>query len=460
MKLKSIFLNWLVIVILLLITVILYSGLENLNIIIVIERNFELLCFTSVIFTLFNVAVLVVREYKQKKELNMLSNKLTDLTQKGKYTHIILNPENPYYKLSKSINEVQSMQRDFSKDYQRQQRGYFSLLEYLTIGVMVIDQDNLVYLANHAFSEIFDKEMDQKKIAYYYVLDNFELIQLIEQAFRTKKDQHKEVKHRADSEKYLDVQVLYVPLSKHHFLFMCLVSDITERKKIEQMQMDFVSNVSHELKTPITSISGFSETLLQGAIDDSTVNRQFIEIIYRESKELSELVNDMLSISRIESNKNLKLEKIELQPFFKESLESFTSLITKNNLTIDVQLNENRVILCDKSKLRHIINNLVQNAVRYNKENGTITIEVKVTQNEWQMIISDTGIGIDLADQQRIYERFYRADQARTKKVPGTGLGLAVVKEYINSLSGRIKVQSTLGVGTSFTVTLPIFNDL
>ena len=140
------------------------------------------------------------QQKRQAAEIKLLNDKFVDLLTEGAYHHVILKPSDPYYQLAQSINAIQSKQKRFVKNFVRQQRGYFSLLEYLTSGVMLIDQDNLIYTANHALNEIFAKDLNQKQSPYYYVLDNFELIQLIEQAIRTKSDQAKEIKHHQDGE--------------------------------------------------------------------------------------------------------------------------------------------------------------------------------------------------------------------------------------------------------------------
>ena len=399
------------------------------------------------------------QQRRQRAEINLLNDKLVDLLKEDKYHHVILNFDDPYYELAQSINAVQTKQKRFIKNFIRQQRGYFSLLEYLTSGVLLIDQDNLIYMANHALNEIFAKDLNQKQAPYYYVLDNFELIQLIEQAIRHKSDQTKEIKHHQDGEKILAVQVRYIPLSKHHFLVMCLVDDITAKRNLERQQKEFLANLNHELKTPITSISGFSETLLNGALDNKEVSRQFIEIIYRESKELSELINDGLSLARIEDDKAINLTKFNLRSFVSDSLDSFTKLVFEKEIQVKVAIDSELEVICDQRKLRHIVNNLIQNGLRYNQVKGSLTLDAEVFENEWQLIVTDTGIGIKEAEQERVFERFYRVDQSRTKEIPGTGLGLAVVKEYVELLSGNVSLKSQLGKGTSVIVTLPRFNN-
>ena len=398
-------------------------------------------------------------ESKQKKaKVDLMVKKLTDLTTGKKTSHIILEHQDPYYHLAQAINAVQSMQRDFSKDYTKQQRGYFSLLEYITIGVLVIDQEREVYLSNHTLNELLGKEIDQKGRIYYTLLGNFELVKLVEDTFRNHKDQHTQLTLNLDgSDKIVDVQVIYVPLSEQQFFVMLLLDDVTETKQIEQMQKDFVSNVSHELKTPITAITGFSETLLQGALEDPAIARQFVQIIHDESNKLTDLINDILSLSRIEAKHDLTLETFNFNEFVVSLLQSFTVLLNKQQITVNNLLPTDLVVVCDKVKLRHIVNNLLQNAIRYNKVGGQIVLTAGLLEDEWYFSIQDTGIGIKKDEQDRVFERFYRVDSSRSKEIGGTGLGLAIVKEYVESLSGTISLVSRFEQGSTFTVNLPRF---
>ena len=402
-------------------------------------------------------ALELFEKQREKKLLRILTKKLIEVTQNKRTGHVIISRKSTLFALGQAVNNVQSMTQNLSTDYTRQQRGYFGLLEYVPIGVMVIDQEREIYLSNHYLSEIMGRELDFRHEIYYTPLAEFDLVKIIEETFRTKEDQQTEVKLSLPSGmKILSVNVIYIPVSSHHFFVMLLVNDITEQKKIERMQNDFVSNVSHELKTPVTSITGFSETLQNGAIDDPDAAQKFVSIIHQESLRLTDLINDILSLSRIGPDTQLKLADIHMADFVNEDLKAFDSSIKERSLQIDNKIPANMIIVSDASKLNHIISNLIQNAIRYNKEAGEIQINAVKDQNEWTFTISDTGIGMTDDQRARIFERFYRADTSRSREVDGTGLGLAIVKEYVDLLSGDISVESQLKVGTSFTVTFPL----
>lgn len=419
------------------------------------NNRFIVLLLTAVLLAFVSTAVRLVAYHQHKKEIDMLSSKLRAVIEGEEPGHLLLEPSDPYYELARAINGVQSMQRDISKDFLTQQRGYFSLMEYLTIGVMVLDQDQKIYLGNHAMSELMGREMNVKGQLYVNEVRTYELSRLIEETFQTHQDQHQEIKIEATN-KNVDAHVVYVPINSHHFLVMALLYDITELKEIERMQMDFVGNVSHELKTPITAITGFTETLLQGAMDDKQTREEFLKIVYQESLKLTELVEDILSLARIDSKPQLNLSKLNLHAFITDILRTFKPELEKKQIEVDLQIPADCQINVDKNKLQHVVNNLIQNGIKYNKTAGKLWISGEVREKDWCLSIQDTGYGIPKDEQERIFERFYRIDTSRSRQNGGTGLGLAVVKEYVKALSGKIEVKSQVGVGSRFAVTFPL----
>lgn len=400
-------------------------------------------------------AIQSVNYRRQKNKIKLLSAKLHDVIKGEEPGHLLLEPSDPYYELARAINGVQSMQRDISKDFITQQRGYFSLMEYLTIGVLVLDQDQKISLSNHAMSELMGREMNVKGQLYVNEVRTYELSRLIEKTFQTHQDQHQEIKIDATN-KNVDAHVVYVPVSSRHFLVMALLYDITELKEIERMQMDFVGNVSHELKTPITAITGFIETLLQGAMDDEQTRVEFLKIVYQESLKLTELVEDILSLARIDSKPQLNIIQLDLRDFITDILTTFKPELEKKTIKVHLQIPVGCRVNVDKGKLQHVINNLVQNSIKYNHVDGQIWIDGKIRKEDWYLSIRDTGYGIAKDEQERIFERFYRIDTSRSRQNGGTGLGLSVVKEYVEALAGKIEVKSQVGVGATFTVTFPL----
>lgn len=394
-------------------------------------------------------------EKQQQQEIRLLNKKLQKILAGQKAEHLLLAPTDRYYQLAQSINQIQSLQRNLAKSFVTQQRGYFSLIEYLTIGVMVLDQDQKIYLSNHAMSELMEREMNLPGEIYANELRNYDLSRLIEKTYQTKKEQHAEIKLDFNN-KIVDSHIVFVPVSHHHFLVMVLLYDITELKEIEQMQLDFVSNVSHELKTPITAITGFSETLLNGAADDPTALKEFLKIIHQESQKLTALVEDILSLARISANAELKTDQISLFPYLQEIIQTFKPEIDKKQIRIFNEVPPAFKIVVDYNKFRHVVNNLLQNAIKYNDPTGSVWLSSTQFSKTWEFKVRDNGWGIANDQRERIFERFYRIDTSRSKQTGGTGLGLSVVKEYVAAMGGTIKVTSQVGVGSEFTVTLPL----
>ncbi|KRL04837.1 two-component system histidine kinase PnpS [Liquorilactobacillus oeni] len=418
-------------------------------------ETFLLLSVTAIILAAVDIFGRYLRFRKRKQNLEALNSRLSNIIEGTKGKHVLLEPSDPYYELSQSINAVQSMKDMISKSFVTQQRGYFSLIEYLTIGVMVLDQDRKIYLSNHAMSDLIGREMNLKKQLYVNVLRTYELSQLIERVYQDRQDQHAEIKLDF-SDKVVDAHVVYVPVSEHHFLVMALLYDITELKEIERMQMDFVGNVSHELKTPITAITGFSETLLQGALKDPKALKEFLNIIHQESLKLTELVEDILSLARIDASPELKLDEIDIRKFIINLLRPFRPEISKKDIHVEIQIPNGCTVQVDQNKLRHVINNLVQNAIKYNNYKGNVWLKGTIKKDSWFISVNDNGYGIPKDEKERIFERFYRVDTSRSRQNGGTGLGLSVVKEYVEAMSGKITVDSQVGVGSTFTVIFPL----
>ncbi|MSE21800.1 histidine kinase, partial [Lactobacillus parabuchneri] len=219
-------------------------------------------------------------------------------------------------------------------------------------------------------------------------------------------------------------------------------------------------NASHELKTPITAISGFTKTLLSGAMDDKKSLVEFLKIIDQQSDQLASLVQDVLTISHIQNGTNYVYKPLALHDFVNSELKSYDSMLANNHLTIHNQISEHVEVNTDTTILTRILRNLVSNAIKYNQPNGEITISYDDNDSYWQLIVSDTGIGIAQKDISRLFERFYRADDSRTKqKVSGTGLGLSIVKEMVDAIGGTIHVKSQRGVGSTFTVEFPLVDE-
>ncbi|KNY27049.1 two-component system histidine kinase PnpS [Pseudobacteroides cellulosolvens] len=235
------------------------------------------------------------------------------------------------------------------------------------------------------------------------------------------------------------------------------IHDITNIKKLEQIRTEFVSNVTHELKTPLTSIRGFIETLKSGAIDDKTVAVKFLDIIDIESERLSNLINDILQLSEIENTMtDSDISCHNINDTFKEIYDILEGVAEKKGIKLHFEIENYITIDANKNRIKQMLINLVDNAIKYNKDNGTVTIKAIKKEGTITFTIKDTGIGIDEEHIPRIFERFYRVDKGRSRNMGGTGLGLSIVKHIVNLYNGSINVTSKPGSGTEFIIQLPI----
>ena len=239
---------------------------------------------------------------------------------------------------------------------------------------------------------------------------------------------------------------------------LAIVEDITELRRLEQVRTDFAANVSHELKTPLTSIRGFVETLQAGAIDNPEMAHKFLNIIIVETERLTRLINDILSISKLESGDDeVTTERIRLDKKAFDICEMLMIHAGEKQVTINCRLNDEPVyIMGNPDRVEQMLINLTENAIKYNVPGGSVTVQVFSNGKEANVTISDTGIGIAEENLPRLFERFYRVDKGRSRQMGGTGLGLAIVKHIVRSMNGEIEVHSKLGEGTEFLITLPL----
>lgn len=233
--------------------------------------------------------------------------------------------------------------------------------------------------------------------------------------------------------------------------------DVTSVKKLEQIRTEFVSNVTHELKTPLTSIRGFVETLKSGAMEDTTVATKFLDIIDIEAERLYILINDILQLSEIEGmRKDDQITENDLTLIIDEVVLILEAAASKKNIRLEVTAEPNILILANKYRIKQMLINLIDNAIKYNIENGTVFVKASKSNGKTIISIKDTGIGIPEKHYSRIFERFYRVDKGRSRNMGGTGLGLSIVKHIVNLYSGDIRIISEPGKGTEFIIQLPL----
>jgi two-component system phosphate regulon sensor histidine kinase PhoR len=236
-----------------------------------------------------------------------------------------------------------------------------------------------------------------------------------------------------------------------------LSADITQLKKLEHVRSQFLANVSHELRTPIFSIQGFLETLLDGAVEDREVNRQFLEKAHKHAGRLNTLLNDLIEISRIESGEmKMRFRYFSTSELLEQVVEEMKSHTEKKGISLVLRMEPDAPpeVFGDRDRLKQVMINLIDNAIKYTEQGGHITCKVRPADNRCEIVVEDTGCGIPEEHLPRIFERFYRVDRDRSREVGGTGLGLAIVKHIVEAHGSRINVTSTVGKGSAFAFSL------
>jgi two-component system, OmpR family, phosphate regulon sensor histidine kinase PhoR len=235
---------------------------------------------------------------------------------------------------------------------------------------------------------------------------------------------------------------------------------VTELRRLERVRQDFVANVSHEFKTPLTAIQGFAETLLGGALDDPGNNRRFLDIIRNHAIRLARLTNDLLKLARIEAGKlEVEFFPVGLMELIEGCAETTLLKASRKQITLEIEVPPGLpAVRGDASLLRDVLQNLLDNAIQYTPPGGRVHVTAEAIGREAVITVSDTGIGIPTSDRERIFERFYRVDAARSREAGGTGLGLSIAKHIVEAHNGRLWVDSVIGEGSKFSFSIPIAN--
>jgi two-component system phosphate regulon sensor histidine kinase PhoR len=339
-----------------------------------------------------------------------------------------------------------------------------SIVKSISHGILAIDINGNVLLINEEAKKIIKNDENQivegKNI--HHVIKDYKILNEIAKFIGSNKTQMKEITNDEDIVYNIKLDPIYLQSSNNVIIGSIInIENITERVKLENMRSDFVANVTHELKTPLTSISGFVETLRINENIDKKMRDRFLGIIETESDRLKRLIDDILLLSFIENKDTIALEKIDVLNIFKEVYELTINSAKSKNVELKYRFdNENIFINSNRDYMKQIFLNLIDNAIKYTPDGGFVETNVYENEDEIYIKVADNGIGISKEDKDRVFERFYRVDKARSKDVGGTGLGLAIVKHIIKSLNGTITIKSDLNIGTEFTVIIPKKNFL
>ncbi len=375
----------------------------------------------------------------------------TERMAKGEYSRRVrVRRDTELKKLAMNFNHMAERVEHIFIENDEKQNRLEAILKSMNSGVLAIDNDNHIIIINRFCKELFgiSEEIIGKNI--YEIKELKELISAIDSdedqiEVQIKKPIIRDIRMKS-AEIYGD-KIFKVGT-------VVVFEDITDMKKLEKMRSQFVANVSHELKTPLTSIKGFSETLKY--VEDEETRNKFLDIINEESERLTRLINDILSLSAIEQTRVSKRERILVVKEMEKIYSLLSPRADSRKITLVFDQKEDLVIRGNRDQFKQMILNLADNALKYTKENGTVTLSLERSEDFALITVKDTGEGIPKKHLDRIFERFYRVDKSRDRVMGGTGLGLAIVKHIVLSFDGTISVESVVQKGTIFKIYLPL----
>lgn len=335
-----------------------------------------------------------------------------------------------------------------------------ALLASMVEGVVALDHNHIIVHFNNAASEILGVT-SQFAVgrSIYSVIRVKEVLDTVAETLKQDEMIEKDIELRGQNEKYLQLHATPMKMANQERLGLVLVfSDVTRLRELEGMRRNFVSNVSHELRTPLTSIQGFAETLLNPMVKDPNEIKKFLQIIQRHAARLGRIIEDILALSRIERDtetNQIELKVENLKPVLNNAVELCQFKADKKNIVIQIDCSNQLQAAIDPYLLEQAVVNLVDNAIRYSEEKQSILVSARLENLEVLIGVKDNGPGIPEKHVDRIFERFYRVDKARSREQGGTGLGLAIVKHISIAHKGRVEVKSKVGLGSEFTIHLP-----
>jgi len=363
-------------------------------------------------------------------------------------------------RLSHSLNQTSSRLDRTIHTLTEERNLSSAILGSMVEGVLVVNGSERVVFANQSFAEILElKVPPQAGSGLVEVVRQTELIEAARKVLRGEPRVESEIVTGTLRQHFFAATVASVRAAETNGAVIVL-HDITDLRKLERVRRDFVANVSHEFRTPLTAIQGFAETLLAGAMNDPQNRERFLGIIVEHSRRLARLTEDLLMLSKMDADRlELETRRIPVAPFVESCIETSMPRAIEKDLKLLVNLAD-RVpdIAGDRRRLTEVLQNLLDNAIQYTPAGGQIMVSAGPRNGEVIFTVSDTGIGIPQADQPRIFERFYRVDVARSREVGGTGLGLSIAKHLVETHAGRIWVESEVGRGSQFHFSVPMFD--
>lgn len=334
-----------------------------------------------------------------------------------------------------------------------------AILSSMKEGVVAIDNDDRILIMNPMAEMLLGTKMEFVNCkTIQEAVRNPDLQRFFGKTHENQAPNSEEIVIRADKDMVMQAAGTALLDADHRRIgALVVLNDITHTRKLENLRKDFVANVSHELKTPITSIKGFVETLREGAVRDPDKAREFLAIVARQVDRLNAIIDDLLALSRIEQEtqaETIPLQRTELRSVLTSAVRNCDNRASQCNVNLKIECEDALTALINPPLLEQAVTNLIDNACKYSPD-GNVSVKAARENNEVAIHVEDTGPGIEPEHLPRLFERFYRVDKARSRKLGGTGLGLAIVKHIVQAHNGRVDVQSTLGKGSTFSIYLP-----
>jgi two-component system phosphate regulon sensor histidine kinase PhoR len=420
-----------------------------------VPRGLWLLCFCVLLVAALAVAVVARNTSRRIHELQEFSRRVAG----GDFRPLAnAHSGDDLGELARALNETAARLGESIRLLTDERNRSTAILGSMIEGVAVISAQERVLYSNRAFSQILGLDAGQ--------IEGRSLIEVVRQSdllavIRAALTRHEQVSSEivVGTVRPRSFSVTGTPVrAERHPGAVLVMHEITELRRLERVRQDFVANVSHEFRTPLTAIQGFAETLLGGALDDPANRRRFVQIIRDHAARLARLTEDLLELSRIEAGKlELEFRAVSLHQLIESCLVAAQLKATPKQIALSVELpDELPSVRGDSNRLHEVLQNLLDNAVQYTPAGGRIEVSAAGKNGQCVMTVSDTGIGIPQAEQERIFERFYRVDAARSREAGGTGLGLSIARHIVDAHGGRLWVESEVGEGSRFHFSIPI----
>lgn len=405
------------------------------------------------------VAILLILKFVSyfTKPLVELSNATVQIANDAIPKKLYYNSKDEIGNLYNNFNLMTKKLNDSIYELENTNLFLNSILSNIVSGVIALNYNKEIIFINSrckSILEIYDDELNNKNIVN--IIRNYEINKFIKDYFENRKNEFIVTNYKNKTLK-LFINVLPYDEKKNSepkYGAVLLVEDITEATKHEEMRKSFVANVTHELKTPLTSIKGYVETIKNNEITDQTKINRFMDIIDIEANRLKTLIDDILMLSEIE-NMQGNISEVNLVEVVSEVKDVMQNISTDNSVTVNYLCDKDVKVLLDKNRIKQLLINLIDNAIKYNIENGVVNVKIAKSNSFVEITVEDTGIGIDETHLPRVFERFYRVDKSRSRQMGGTGLGLAIVKHIVISFNGTINIESKLGQGTKIYIKIP-----